>query len=379
MFLAQLGCARGARPAADSAAEPAGSEQETLPATVVTEREAESSTELLARAEKKLLAEDFQGALVDYRLVLSAVEKGPEYRAALLGEGTTLDLSGKPREALDTYLRYLADAPPEQDARPIQVRVIRLLVYLEQYEQAARRAENVSLDGLTSLQQLAVLGAKSLGALSQERIAEAEGYLSRGRSLIDTHSLDRVQVPPLDVAVLFFALGEVHRKKASEVTFSPPPDPFAPALEARCQHILDAQAAYSTAMRSGDIHFSSMAGVRVGHLYQHLHEDLMKVPIPVEADTPARRILFEGAMRLRYSILLNKAVAMMKSTVFLLERTDHQGAWADRARESLAQIERAQKQEEAALDALPYSREQLQTALDDLKARALKVAPQSGG
>lgn len=337
---------------------------------VVTSTEASDVPELLRRAESKMEREDYAGALADYRLVLSSTEPGEEHQAARLGEATALDLSGDPGAALSAYQGYLSAAPKEEDQRAIEVRVIRLLVYLEDYDEAEMRASRVDLEGLTPLQQIALFSAKSLGALERQKVSEAEKYVSRGRSLIDAHSLDRAAVPPLDVAAVFFALGEIHRQRANDIGFVPLPVPFAPALEARCQHILDAQSAYSTVMRSQDAHWSSMAGVRVGHLYQHLHEDLMEMPVPVEADTPERRQLFEGAIRLRYSILLRKSLAMMKSTVSLLERTKHTGDWAEKARKSLQEIEAAEIREQAAIDALPYTREHLQKALDDLMAQA---------
>jgi len=99
------------------------------------------------------------------------------------------------------------------------------------------------------------------------------------------------------------------------IRFAPVPSDFAAVLEQRCQLLLDAQSAYSDAMRAYDAHWSAMAGFRVGELYQKLHEELMQVPAPKSADSAGKRQLFEGAMRLRYSILLDKAKAMMDHTV----------------------------------------------------------------
>ena len=55
---------------------------------------------------------------------------------------------------------------------------------------------------------------------------------------------------------------------------------------------------------------------------------------PATADTPAKAQLFEGAMRLRYSVLLQKGLAMMEHTVTLAERTGEQSGWVLRAAES---------------------------------------------
>jgi hypothetical protein len=113
-----------------------------------------------------------------------------------------------------------------------------------------------------------------------------------------------------------------------------------------------------------------MAGVKVGSLYQDLHTDLTSMPKPKEADTEERQKLFEGALRLRYSILLRKSVAMLRATVALLERNKQPSPWRKKAEEALAEIEEAQRREQEAIDALPYTREQLQQVLDDMAARA---------
>jgi hypothetical protein len=224
-----------------------------------------------------------------------------------------------------------------------------------------------------------LLAARAFFQVQAGNLDSAQRLISRGRALVDAHSLDRVTVPPLDVAALFLALGEVRRLRAEKIGFDPIPENFAVVLEERCQLILDAQSAYSETMRSLDAHYSSMAGVKVGRLYQDLHSDLTSMPAPKAADTKERQQLFDGAMRLRYSILLRKSVAMMRATVDLLERSDRPSRWREKAKAALLEIEEAQKREQAALDALPYSRAQLQQVLDEMAARAQLANPQSGG
>ena len=91
---------------------------------------------------------------------------------------------------------------------------------------------------------------------------------------------------------------------------------------------------------------------------------------PPEADTEARRLLFEGAMRLRYAILLEKAKTMMKHTLAMVERTHEQTPWAERARASEQAIEVAILREQAALARLPYTRAELSEALEDLQQKS---------
>jgi hypothetical protein len=108
-----------------------------------------------------------------------------------------------------------------------------------------------------------------------------------------------------------------------------------------------------------------MAGFRVGELYQRLHEELMKVEAP-KAKTERERQLVEGAMRLRYSVLLTKAKGMMEHTLDMARRTGESSSWVERAEQARRDIEKAEAAEQAALDKLPYTREELQAALDRL-------------
>src|SRR5262249_32758457 len=151
-------------------------------------------------------------------------------------------------------------------------------------------------------------------------------------NVIDAQNLDAGGTIPRDIAALDYALGEVRRIRAERITFVPVPANFGQKLEERCQLLLDAQGAYSEARRADDAHWSAMAGFRVGELYEKLHEEVMRIPAPASADTEARRQLFEGAMRLRYSILLKKAQTMMKHTLAMVERTGEPSPWAERAR-----------------------------------------------
>jgi hypothetical protein len=164
-----------------------------------------------------------------------------------------------------------------------------------------------------------------------------------------------------------FALGEVRRRRSEKITFNPMPPNFVEVLEQRCQALLDAQSAYTEAMRSYDAHWSAMAGYRVGQLYQQLHRDVMAIPPTGKADTLKKQQLFEGAMRLRYRVLLEKGLKMMDGTVRLGRRTGEDSAWIHRAEEAKHDIELAVEDEKRALAKMPFTEAELQDALDQLR------------
>jgi tetratricopeptide (TPR) repeat protein len=352
------------------ASSPSESTRSEVPTTIVTPKEAIDVRELLARAQLALSEERYTEAANDFELASKGAQNSEERFLALRGLGTTRDLLGDPAEALILYLQADTQGSEGHLSDELQVRIVRLLVYLERYEEGAALAERIGENEHSPLEEIALHAAVALGRIDEGDWDRAERSVSEGRTIVDERGLDRVEVPPLDLAALFFAQGELHRLHAEEIKFDPLPPDFLDRLEARCQLILDAQGAFSQAMRCQDAHWSSMSGVRVGELYKELHTDLMNLPAPPEATSPERRLLFEGAMRLRYSVLLRKAVSMMRATVSLLDRSERQSPWRKKAQEALSEIEETQRAEEAAIDALPYTRVELEAALQALGARA---------
>ena len=251
------------------------------------------------------------------------------------------------------------------------VRALRVRLYLEQWEQAGA----IGAHFLERHPHGPVLGrilahaARGLGLLAAGSPEEAEHFVSKGLDIVEQLQLDRAGSIPRDLAPLYFALGETRRKRAEETELVVDVREFSARLEQRCQLLLAAQSAYSDTMRAYDAHWSTMAGYRVGELYERLHEELMRVP-PARAATQREQQLFEGAMRLRYAVLLGKANAMLEHTLAMAVRTGEDSEWVRRTERSRANLTRAMAEEQAAIDRLPFTREDLQRALDDLGARA---------
>ncbi len=339
------------------------------PTTVVSADRVTDVETLLVEAQLELESGRYAKAAESFQLVVKVAQKPDERLRGLWGWGTAIDAAGHPNKALGIYDRYVAEAPKGAKRDEILVRQVRVLTFLEEYQRAASLAGQVSTKQ-SSLAQIAMLSSMALFALSQEREADAELAIGRARSIVEEEGFDRLGVLPRDVAALYFALGELRRKKAEAVVFDPTPQDFRAALEERCQWILDAQSAYSQAMRAKDAHWSAMAGFSVGRLYQDLHQELTNMPRPSTATSVQKRELFDGALRLRYSILLTKAASMLRATLGLRNKDQAQGVWVHRVEDALSEIEAAEQAEEHAIASLPYSRQQLQQALDDLAARA---------
>lgn len=347
-----------------------------VPRTVITPQQATSVPELFRQAEE--LAEKGQHgeAARAFRRVFELDAQGPLANEALYRAAVEHHSALELEAALADYEQVARLFPNGKFANAALVRATTVAVHLERYQRGlelAQRALAVESE-LSSESRVLLYAASALGRLEQGDEQGASSFIEKGRALIDERRLDAAGTISYELAPLYFALGELRRRRAERIIFVPMPPNFAEALERRCQLLLDAQSAYSDSMRAHDSHWSTMAGYRVGELYARLHEDVMRVEPPASADTTEKRQLFEGAMRLRYAILLEKALGMIDHTISMVERTRESSAWVERLRVAKLDIQSAMRREQEALAKLPFSRATLEAALQDLQARAQKSA-----
>lgn len=350
-----------------------------LPATIVTPHSVARIDEILAQAEEHAEQGRDAQAIALFHQVITLDTSGVYRRKALFGLGFVHDRAGSIEEATDAYVRAatlgrLGDSESDE----ARVRAVRLLLFADRFREADELARPLDPKTRSPLEEASLRAARAQGDLSRGDEDAAEAEIARGRAALDAAGLGQLVDVPLDVAALQYARGELLSRRASQIRFNPLPEDFAAALEQRCQLILDAQAAYSEAMKSKSAQYAAKSGVRVGELYQSLHTDLIGMMHPPTADTEEKRMLFEGTLRLRYAILLHKAAAMMQSTVALIERTGEGGTWARRAKNALAQIKQAERAEQVLIDSLPVSRAALEAALADLDAKARASAGPEG-
>ena len=345
----------------------------------ITAHTTEELVKEFERARSFLLVDAFDKAAKAFdRLMQQAGE--PTLKAlATFNSGVAHEGMGERDVALQRYRDLAKRYPKEAIVKHGLVRLTRLLGYLERWPELEKAADSLLARGpsLPVMDRIEGLGAKALALVQQGEADKALVQVSKAKVLIEKHGFGRGGAPPVQLAQVAFSLGEVRRLKSEKIKLVLEAedgrprlaDDFANVLEARCQGLLDAQAAYTDAMRSRDAHWSAMSGYRVGQLYQQLHRETMAIPTPKAATDLKKKQLFHAAMRLRYRILLEKGLRMMTGTVRLGERTGMDSYWVTRAREAKKSLEQALADEKAALAKLPYTEEQMQLALEKLKGR----------
>ena len=337
---------------------------------VVTPTTTLTLAELFAEARAAADRGDFAGAALRFDRVAELEPNGELAPEALFLAGEAHGLLGDQPGALKRYEAVSDRFPSHPRAGDAAIRCVRLLSYTEQWDWVGRLADRALEHAaeLKPLQLVMAYAGKALASVSQGDDVRASVFVERGREIVERDGLDLAGRLPSEVAPLYFALGEVARERSERIHLEPTAS-FPSLLEARCQLILDAQRSYSDTWRAYDSYWSTLAGFRLAEMYEKLHQEVMAMTPPPTADTDARRQLYEGGMRLRYSVLLEKARGMMEHTVAMAERTGERTAWVDRARESLATIKTAEEAEEQSLARLPYSRDDLEQAFAELRKK----------
>jgi tetratricopeptide (TPR) repeat protein len=342
-----------------------------LPEVVVTKLDQAEVERRFHVATARLVREEYQAAARELDAVTSMSPNGPWAAPSAFNAGVAYASLGDYPTAAARFRQSLEKAPEGPTAHAALLRLARLEAYLERWAELEGVSRKLlERKDLSVLERIEAQGALSLALVSQERVDEAFDVVVTARNEIEDRRLGEAGVPPLELAQVAFSLGEVRRKKSERIQFLPFPPDFGAKLEERCQGLLDAQSAYTDAMRSLDAHWSAMAGYRVGQLYQDLHRDVMKVPVPPSAKTIRQKQLWEGAMRLRYRILLEKGLKMMEHTVMLGERTGQSSPWIARARSAKKELETALATEKEALAKMPFTEDEMREALEDLKKKA---------
>jgi tetratricopeptide (TPR) repeat protein len=342
-----------------------------VPATIVTPVYTTNVEELFVNGQTYLRQGKPDLAAKAFDQIVQHDPDGPFAERALfqgaLAHESNADLEGA-AQRFEQLTQRFADAPRSAEAL---VRGTRVRLHLEQWALAAKLGASLleRFPEATAVGRITAYAARALGATEAGQVQEAEYFVSKGLDIVEQLSLDRAGRIPRDVAVLYFAQGEARRQRVEAAIISGEVAQFSAQLEQRCQLLLSAQSAYSSTMRAYDAHWSTMAGYRVGELYEKLHEELMRVP-PPRAGTPRDQLLFAGAMRLRYAVLLGKAQTMLDHTLAMAARTGEASEWVQRTERSRAAIAQAMVEEQAALDRLPFTRQDLERALDDLAARS---------
>jgi hypothetical protein len=347
---------------------------------IVTAEEVVTESQLEDRAERALMEQRWKDAVRDYRLLLAADPRGAHAPVQMFDLGLSLEGLEERAEARDTFLDLAKRFPEGRNARAALLRAAALDATLEDWVALAAIGDALlARPDIEELDRIVALGARGLARVElgeQDQASEpasdlrASEDIHQGLDLADRlHYGDR-DVLPVAVAQLRFALGELRRVRSERIQFDPVPPDFLDRLDERCGGLLEAQAAYTQAVRSVDPHWAAMAGYRVGAMYRALHRDLMRIPAPVTSKTERQKQIFYAFMHIRYRVLLEKGLREIEQTIALGERTNDSSTWIARARDAKAEMVTALADEKAQIDRMPFTEQEVSKALELLGKKA---------
>ncbi len=282
-------------------------------------------------------------------------------------------------EALARYSEFIKGSPQDVRAKAVHLRVLDLAAYLEQWDVLLEAADSfLNRKDLDGVDRISGLGARALGRVEKGDASLAMHDVQSGLDIVDELAFGKLGKLPPPAAQLQFALGEVRRVRSEEIKLAPEGDAaradvsadFLQKMNARCQGLLDAQSAYAESMRTTDAHWIAMAGYRVGDMYRTLHKELMRIPPTKQAKTQSDEELFFAIMHVRYRVLLEKGLEMLKRTLVLEERKLDDSEWIKRSNIAKAEIEKALEEERAVIAKFPYSEATIEKTLELMQKKA---------
>ena len=342
----------------------------SVPTTIVSANETTNVEELFVLGQTHLRQGRPLLAAETFDRIVRHDPDGPFSERALFQGALAFDAAGDLEAAALRFEQVTRRFPAGAWGAEATLRALRVRLHLEQWARAAELSIALT-EGEPRGPALTLIvshAARALAALASGQQSDADRHVAKGLSIAERLGLDRAGTIPRDLAILYFASGEAYRQRAEAVALAGDVSGFVERLEQRCELMLAAQGAYSNVMRAYDAHWSTMAGYRVGELYERLHRELMALPMPRTGNEREQR-LFEGAMRLRYSVLLGKAESMLDHTLAMAARTGESSEWVARTESARLEISRARREEQEALSRLPFTRDELQRAMDELGAR----------
>jgi hypothetical protein len=357
------GGATGPDPAVPRSPEPPS----TSSTHIVTDKTDGTAAELRHRADVAMLNGDCKTAIEP----LEALRAAAPDAKVLLDTGVCREALAQRELAEARYLEVEAQFAKTAEARQALFRRANLLAYSERWQDLLKAAEAIlALVPKDDLARITGLGARALARIELGDDVLAMRDAQDGLDLMESIHYGTGGRLPVAAAQLRFALAEIRRVRSERITFQDTQaEAFLGRFEQRCTMLLDAQSAYTDAIRSEDPRWAAMSGFKVGEMYRVLHRDLMAIPPTKGANTKEKQQLFYAMMHVRYRVLLEKGGDMMDRTIALGEKLGDAAQWLARARATKVEIDKAIADEKATIAKLPYTEVEVQKALDILKKK----------
>ena len=258
---------------------------------------------------------------------------------ALYNAGLAYERENDFQRAATIYETLVATYPSSPDVTDALFRLTGAYEALEMWEDADQTLDKLLSErrDLSAIERVECLSRKGAALIYLDRYVEARAALNKAVMFFRSGS----QIPPSAstyyYAMARFKLGEILEREMHAVELPGVERLIAEALEEKCQLLLDAQSAYTEAIRVAHPHWAAAAAYRIGHLYRILWGDMMTAPPPKDLGEKERDAYLD-VLRKQIRVLLKKAVRQWERVLSMADRLALSNEWVARTEADLADI-----------------------------------------
>ncbi|MBI5494287.1 MAG: tetratricopeptide repeat protein [Deltaproteobacteria bacterium] len=257
--------------------------------------------------------------------------------------GVCLMESGDPQSALAQFDRYLADEKDPKNQLDATFKRGSVLAMLGRYRDVITLFDALLEEReLDAQDQIEAMVDSGIGYFMTGDRATAEYRFQEAVKVHRAEEKDRRMDNSYFYAQALFYLGEIERAEFNDFHLTLPAaggeEKVAEQLEEKCQRLLRAQYKFLQVIRTGHAGWASAAGYKVGTLYEDLHDEMVKLPVPPDL-TEEQADLYRKEMRRKVAVLVRKAIKVWENTVQMARRTGAQNVWVGKTEQSLRRMQ----------------------------------------
>ncbi len=301
--------------------------------------EAYDAAGLFERAAAQLRKGQCGDAVTMYEQLVREFPESDFAAPALYNSGLCNEQLEQYQAAASDYLELIEDYPDSRDVTDALFRLAGAYEKLEAWNDAARVLGRLINDreDLEGIEKIEALARQGSSLIPLGKVDEARFALDEAVRLFRTGSGVSPSASTFHYAMARFKIGEIVQTEMRAVELPADEAALEPALERKCQLLLDAQTEYTRAIKIGHPHWAAAAAYRIGNLYRSLWDDMVATPAPADLDEDAKR-LYKDVLKERIRVLLRKAVVQWERTLKMARRLNMDNDWVDRTTEELREI-----------------------------------------
>ena len=320
-------------------------EMEPLHFTVVTGRdgasvEALDPESLFTEGNKAFEAQEYEVAARKYGVVVDHFPDTRWYVVAAFNAGLSLERAGRHDEAIGRFRAHIDEVSGSKDAQDALFRVAACHEALAQWDAMYRVGEDLLVPHYKDMgagDRLAAHAVRGRAAEGRGQLALAERDYRKALELYQ-HNLEQrgLDKSPY-VSLAQYRIGEIYRELFASIRFKLPLERMARDLEDKSNFFLMAQSAFLRALRLQHPEWATMAGFRLGALYETMYEDMMGAEVPDDLTSEEIDIYYE-ALREKVRPLLVRAIDIYERNIRLGQRMGNRDGWVAKTEASLARL-----------------------------------------